>query len=49
LMLGKSLSGKHAPELPNDVATSTVAPLRRRQGPIAAVLESESAVSAGTL
>ena len=44
LMLGKSLSSKHAPELPNDVATPAVvpvAPLARVPPP--AVLESEPA------
>jgi len=48
LMLGKSLSGKRAPDLPNDVATPAVAlvtPPARVPSP--AVLESESAVSAG--
>jgi hypothetical protein len=42
LMLGKSLSGKHAPKLPNDVATPAVA----ASVPPPAVLQSESA-SAG--
>jgi hypothetical protein len=45
LMLGKSLSGRHAPELRNDVATPAVAPVLPVAGP--AVLESESPVSAG--
>lgn len=46
LMLGKSLSGNHAPELPNDVATSTVAPVTpSARVPSPAVLESESAFS----
>jgi hypothetical protein len=48
LMLGKSLSGKHAPELPNDVATPAVAPVRPlARVPPPAVRESESAGSAG--
>jgi len=48
LMLGKSLSGKHAPELPNDVGTPAVAPVTPlARVPPPAVLESESAVSAG--
>jgi hypothetical protein len=47
-MLGKSLSGKHAPELPNDVATPAVAPVTPlARVPAPAVLESETAVSAG--
>jgi hypothetical protein len=48
LMLGKSLSGKRAPELPNDVATPTLAPVTPpARVPPPAVLESESAFSAG--
>jgi hypothetical protein len=44
LMLGKSLSGKHAPELPNDVATPAFAPVT----PLARVpptIQSESTIS----
>jgi hypothetical protein len=48
LMLGKSLSGKRAPELPNDVATPSVAPATRlARVPPPTVLESEATVSAG--
>ena len=48
LMLGKSLSGKRAPELPNDVATPSVAPATRlARVPPPTVLESKSTVSAG--
>ena len=47
LTLGKSLSSKHAPELPNDVATPAVAPVPPlARVPSSAVLQSESA-SAG--
>jgi hypothetical protein len=50
LMLGKSLYGKHAPTLPDDVATHAVAPVTPpARAPSRAMLESEPAVSPGDL
>jgi hypothetical protein len=47
-VLGKSLSGKQAPDLPNDVATPAVAPVTApARVPSPAVFESESTVSSG--
>jgi hypothetical protein len=46
LTLGKSLSGKHAPELPNDVATPAIAPVPP-PARVPALIQSESTGSAG--